>query len=121
MMYKEILAENLHVSAHVLSLGQHWVFEHDNYPKHIMKRVTAWLRMSGINVLDWPNQSLDLNPTENLWALLKSQVHEHRPQNLTELEAYCKEWATIPPKCVSDAWPPIRRGSWQSSKIRVMP
>ncbi len=53
--------------------------------------------MNRINVQEWPSQSPDLNPTENLWALLKSQVHASRPQNLTELEAYCKEeWAGIP-------------------------
>ncbi len=93
--------ENLRVSANQLCLGQCRMFQHTNNPKRTVKRVKTWLKtwldMKCIYVLEWPSQSLDLNPIKNLWALLKSQVHDQRPQNMTELEAYCKEkWASIP-------------------------
>ncbi len=68
--------------------GASWVLQQDNDPKHTAERVQTWLRTRCINVLQWPSQSPDLNSLENLWALLKTWVHAHRPQNLTELETY---------------------------------
>uniref|UniRef100_A0A8C6V0G7 Peptidase M20 domain containing 1, tandem duplicate 2 n=1 Tax=Neogobius melanostomus TaxID=47308 RepID=A0A8C6V0G7_9GOBI len=49
-----------------------------------------------MNVLEWPSQSPDLNPIENLWKDLKTAVHKRSPSNLTELELFCKEeWAKM--------------------------
>lgn len=49
---------------------------------------------------DWPSQSSDLNPTENLWGDLKRAVHGRCPRNLTYLECFCKEeWANIASQC----------------------
>ena len=54
------------------------------------------------NVLEWPSQSLDLNPIEMLWKDLKRSVHARKPTNIHELKPFCKEeWAKIPPsKCM---------------------
>ena len=48
--------------------------------------------------MEWPSQSLDLNPIENIWRELKVRVAKRQPTNLNDLEKICKEeWATIPP------------------------
>ena len=53
--------------------------------------------MKHFKVLEWPSQSLDLIPKENLWRELKFRVAQLQPQNITALEAICiEEWAKIP-------------------------
>ena len=39
-----------------------------------------------MQILDWPGNSPDLNPIENLWTVLKDKVCEKQPTNNKELE-----------------------------------
>ena len=99
VMYREIWGNNLLPSVRALKMGRGWVFQHDNDPKHMVKATKEWLKNKHIKVLEWSNQSPDLNPIKNLWTELKLRVAQRQPRNLKDLEWICKEeWTKIPPK-----------------------
>lgn len=60
-----------------------WVLQQDNDPRRRRKSTTEWPLKKKICHLEQTNQSLDLNPVENVvawWA-----IHTEHPRNLTEL------------------------------------
>uniref|UniRef100_A0A8C5M825 Tc1-like transposase DDE domain-containing protein n=1 Tax=Leptobrachium leishanense TaxID=445787 RepID=A0A8C5M825_9ANUR len=90
LQYQEILDDNVMQSVTNLRLGRRWTFQQDNDPKHTSKSTRAWLQIKGLNILEWPSQSPDLNPIENLWWDLKKAVAVRKPKNVTEREAFAR-------------------------------
>jgi transposase len=66
----------------VLISNSDGIFQHDNAPTHTARIVRDALRDMGIEVMNWPPFSPDLNPIENLWALLKAEIYKLRPDLL---------------------------------------
>ncbi len=63
------------------------------------KVTKSWFNDHGVTVLDWPANSPDLNPIENLWGIVKRKMRDTRPNNADELKATVKEtWASIAPQ-----------------------
>ncbi len=98
-VYQDILEQFMLPSADQLFKGTDFIFQQDLAPAHTAKSTKSWLNEHGVGVLDWPANSPDLNPIENLWGIVKRKMRNKRPKNADELKATVKEtWASIPPQ-----------------------
>ncbi len=98
-IYQEILEHFMPPSADKLYGDADFIFQQDLAPAHTAKGTKSWFNDHGITVLDWPANSPDLNPIENLWGIVKRKMRDTRPNNADDLKATVKEtWASIPPQ-----------------------
>lgn len=99
-LYTSILNDELMKTMKDYRLDQDsTLFQHDNDPKHTSAVARKCLKKRKIKVLDWPTQSPDLNPIEQLWQHLKRQLanYETEPAGVCELwERVETEWNKIP-------------------------
>lgn len=93
------------------NVNENLIFQQDNASIHVSKQTKAWFAENNVPVMDWPACSPDLNPIENLWGLLASEVYKHGRQfnTISDLK-----------DCIKDSWRKIGRSTLQTL-INSMP
>ena len=93
--YTEVLSSNL---ASNMAKLQADVFQDDSAPCHRSRVVKSWIQENEYTVLDWPGNSQDLNPIENVWAILKRKLKMTTISNRKALILVAKtKWSEISP------------------------
>jgi transposase len=83
--------------------GRPMTFMQDNAPCHTANLVKAFMAENDIETLPWPAQSPDMNPIENLWAIIKARRQKKFgfPKSKSDLiEQIFDIWDNIDPKLV---------------------
>ncbi|KIH64934.1 hypothetical protein ANCDUO_04745 [Ancylostoma duodenale] len=74
----------------------------NNSPVHKSRYTTQKLASWGVNVLEWPPESPDLNPLELIWGNMKYFVRRKNVHNLNALrEAVLEYWRSLTPEICS--------------------
>ena len=75
------------------------MFQHDNALVHKARSMQKWFVEIGVEELDWPAQSSDLNPIEHLCDDLERRLRArpNRPTSVPNLiNALVAEWKQVP-------------------------
>lgn len=83
------------------SYGCEFTFQQDNAAAYRARSTRRLIAALGLEVLEWPARSPDLNPIENLWQWLKNYVEDYHLDlqrlSLTALRTAIQEaWDAIP-------------------------
>ncbi|KAG1674190.1 Transposable element Tc1 transposase [Nymphon striatum] len=61
------------------------IFQQDLAPCHTSCKMRTFFEESGLEVLDWPGNSPDINPIKNLWVIMKRRLQKEDCSTMTKL------------------------------------
>lgn len=97
-LYLEILRDEMARSVDIcVPDPAHYMFQQDNDPTHKAKIISKYFAEEKIETLDWPPNSPDLNPIENLWAIVKKNIVKRGTFTSKDKlwEAFEEEWEKV--------------------------
>ena len=73
------------------------ILQQDGAPAHTSKLITGWFEVFGVEYIkDWPGNSPDLSPMENLWSILKAKIRNVGTSTIDKLSAALQDvWANL--------------------------
>ena len=75
------------------------ILQFDNDPKHRSLKALKFYKENNIKIIDWPSNSPDLNPIENIWAKIKNKICWQEFDNINKLRKRVeKEWDSLTKK-----------------------
>ena len=89
MLYREILRTTLIPEAETIFGDRPWKLLQDSDPKHTARKVYRYLEEMKIDFISkrsWPSNSPDLNPIENIWAILAAAINKNPPITMRQLK-----------------------------------
>jgi transposase len=79
----------------------------DSDPKHTSRAARDVLDERGVNYVsrdDWPANSPDLNPIENVWAMLVDALNKNPPTTVQQLRSRIRaEWKKLAQSSIDNA------------------
>lgn len=95
--YTRILSSYLDESIEGLNISGDPIFQQDNAPCHTSKYTREFFEFNNIDVMQWPAQSPDLNPIENLWSYVEKELRKVVIKNKSQLIDKINEiWKNTP-------------------------
>lgn len=95
--YVYTMSEYLLPFAH-RNYGTDFLYQQDNASIHTSSTSVEFFAEHGVSVLDWPARSPDLNPIENVWAIMSREVYQNGKQYdsvSTLTKAVIEAWKNI--------------------------
>uniref|UniRef100_A0A8C7PIK9 Transposase Tc1-like domain-containing protein n=1 Tax=Oncorhynchus mykiss TaxID=8022 RepID=A0A8C7PIK9_ONCMY len=85
------------------AVGPGFLLMQDNARPHVAGVCQQFLQEEGIDAMDWPARSPDLNLIEHIWDIMSRSIHQRHvaPQTVQELaDALVQVWEEIPQETI---------------------
>jgi transposase len=76
-------------------------FQQDGAPAHTSQETVQWIDAQIDLIPNWPPNSPDLSPIENVWAIMDINIAPKNPQNPEDLKRFLlEEWDKLPQETI---------------------